>query len=1116
MKFKKITSFVLAASMGMAMFPTVANAMQIFVNVKTENGKTFSIEVESGDSINNIMGIIALQEGIHPGSYTLEFGNRTLEEGRTLAGYNIQKGSIVDLVHIKNITLGDYALKSGQNSNVYLGTYKQSSDSNGGYLTEPIKWRVLDNCGEKMFLLSDKNLDVVQYNTEDCPLTWTTSSVRAWLNGYAANMQSEMDYSDNNFIDTAFSEEEQNIIVDTSGLDANGATDKVFFLSLDEGKIETYGFTGNKNATDTRKALNTAYVANGGSTGNTSLGMYAENEADYWWLRSHNNSSGIDYVGDDGYLNSGNYAFAYQAARPALNLDSSKVLFATPAYGKPVNVGTFSKNETYNFPQDGQYEYKLTMIDSERDFTVAESSVALAKDGYVTINYQDAQVGVNEYISAILMNKSNEVLYYGQVANITDDAAKSGRVEISVPSELPYGTYELRIFNEQINGDCRTDFSSDFETVDLEINPKNIMSGKSVFSYYNSANGYDYIYYGTYNNNPIKWRVLTANGNGGTYTDGNGNDVNSSNAMFMLSEYCLENMIYDETNNGPDISIKDWSDSNIREWGNSTADTGFIKQSFSENEQKMLLKTSKRSNGENPDEQNEDVFFALSKGEAESDYIKKDRAAKTSGNGATVGWWLRTMSGYEKAYYVDAHGGIYDSIINSNYTVRPAFNLNTTSVLFTTASNGGKNVNVGELTENMENPSREFKLTLLDENRANFSVVGSENGENANIEKTGAAGKKISLSYKGATTGENEYISAMILNDVGDILYYGQVANVASEDMAEGAIDIKIPGGIANGTYEMRVFNEQINGDCKTDVSSDFETVTLNVKKTSGSSGGGGGVAIPVTYNVVFDSDGGNDVATQKVEKNEKAIKPKTPIKEGFEFGGWFCDKEREKEFDFDTNVTKNITLYAKWLKTEYVVEPTEEPTESVWKNPFGDVSADDWFFEAVKYANKNGLMSGVTNTVFAPDLTLTRGMLVTIFYRMAGEPEVNKSIPFADVMADSYYAKAVIWAQQNGIITGISETEFAPEDEITREQIAVILHRYANENGYDVSEGESTNILSYEDFGEISEYAIEAMQYAVGYGIMTGKTENTLNPKDNATRAEIAAILQRFIEQNK
>ena len=158
--------------------------------------------------------------------------------------------------------------------------------------------------------------------------------------------------------------------------------------------------------------------------------------------------------------------------------------------------------------------------------------------------------------------------------------------------------------------------------------------------------------------------------------------------------------------------------------------------------------------------------------------------------------------------------------------------------------------------------------------------------------------------------------------------------------------------------------------------------------------------------------------------------------------------------------------------------------------------------------------MNGVSETEFAPNDNLTRAMLVAILYRAAGEPAVNKSVPFADVAADSYYANAVIWAQQNGIVSGVNENEFAPDENITREQIATIIYRYAKAMGYDVSA--KAEISAYADANEISEYATEAMQYAVASGLMKGKSETTLNPKDTATRAEIAAILQRFIEANK
>ena len=141
--------------------------------------------------------------------------------------------------------------------------------------------------------------------------------------------------------------------------------------------------------------------------------------------------------------------------------------------------------------------------------------------------------------------------------------------------------------------------------------------------------------------------------------------------------------------------------------------------------------------------------------------------------------------------------------------------------------------------------------------------------------------------------------------------------------------------------------------------------------------------------------------------------------------------------------------------------------------------------------------------------------MFAAVLYRAEGEPQVDGSVPFADVPADAYYEKAVLWAVQNGIVNGVSETEFAPDQWIQREQIAAMMHRLAKVKGYDVSVGEDTNLLSYEDAERISEYAIPSMQYAVGSGMINGKTETMLAPGDHATRAEIAAILRRFSETN-
>lgn len=178
----------------------------------------------------------------------------------------------------------------------------------------------------------------------------------------------------------------------------------------------------------------------------------------------------------------------------------------------------------------------------------------------------------------------------------------------------------------------------------------------------------------------------------------------------------------------------------------------------------------------------------------------------------------------------------------------------------------------------------------------------------------------------------------------------------------------------------------------------------------------------------------------------------------------------------------------------------------------FVDVTNDAWYADAVQYVVDKGMMNGTGENSFSPDETTTRGMVVTMLYRLENEPAASASA-FNDVAAGSWYADAVAWAAEQGVVNGISDTAFAPDTAITREQMAAILYRYAQLKGYDVSVDENTNILSYADADQISEYAIPAMQWACGSGLITGNTATTLNPKGNATRAEVATILMRFCE---
>lgn len=178
----------------------------------------------------------------------------------------------------------------------------------------------------------------------------------------------------------------------------------------------------------------------------------------------------------------------------------------------------------------------------------------------------------------------------------------------------------------------------------------------------------------------------------------------------------------------------------------------------------------------------------------------------------------------------------------------------------------------------------------------------------------------------------------------------------------------------------------------------------------------------------------------------------------------------------------------------------------------FLDVKKEDWYYDSICYTEQNKLFSGISNTNFAPNEPLTRAMLVTVLYRAEGEPAVNKSTTFADVESGSYYENAVIWAQQNGIINGISETEFAPDVNITREQIAAIIYRYAKLKNT-APEGTWAIRLDYADLADLSDYASEAVMYCKLKNIMQGRENNKFAPKANTTRAETAAILQRFLE---
>jgi hypothetical protein len=181
----------------------------------------------------------------------------------------------------------------------------------------------------------------------------------------------------------------------------------------------------------------------------------------------------------------------------------------------------------------------------------------------------------------------------------------------------------------------------------------------------------------------------------------------------------------------------------------------------------------------------------------------------------------------------------------------------------------------------------------------------------------------------------------------------------------------------------------------------------------------------------------------------------------------------------------------------------------SPWENPFTDVSESDWFYDAVRFVHENGLIVGTGGTAFSPQANTSRGMIVTILYRLEGTPGAGANT-FSDVAAGKYYTDAVAWAAENEIVSGYGDGKFGPEDAITREQMAVILMNYAKFKGYDVSM--STDLSKYTDEGSISSWAKDAISWANAAGLIRGDSAK-LTPAGYAERCQVAAILQRFIE---
>lgn len=276
------------------------------------------------------------------------------------------------------------------------------------------------------------------------------------------------------------------------------------------------------------------------------------------------------------------------------------------------------------------------------------------------------------------------------------------------------------------------------------------------------------------------------------------------------------------------------------------------------------------------------------------------------------------------------------------------------------------------------------------------------------------------------------------------------------------------------------------------------------------------------TWNITYVTDGGTIGGLYPVTYTEGTVTvlPTDVTKPGYTFLGWFTAYTGGVQIrQIGATETGDKTFYARWHKTVLPPPPVTPGTPVTPARPaapvglpFADVSSSDWFYNDVRYVYEKGIMDGTGADRFSPNAPLTRAMIVTILYRMAGSPSVSGSSDFTDVAAGKWFAKAVAWAAANGIVNGYGSGLFGPNDPVTREQLAAILYRYAVYGGMTAVTLEE-NLGSFADTAQLSAYAIQAMNWAVGQGLINGSGSN-LVPKAQATRAQVAAIIHRYLER--
>ena len=477
-------------------------------------------------------------------------------------------------------------------------------------------------------------------------------------------------------------------------------------------------------------------------------------------------------------------------------------------------------------------------------------------------------------------------------------------------------------------------------------------------------------------------------------------------------------------------------------------------------------------------------------------------------------WWLRSPGDEtNRVAVVDTNfvnqGGL--PAHRSGPLVRPAFYLDLTAVLLVSGTDGesAKSFsNVGDGLMPAQQVSDALKLTVLDNTFApDFT---------ATFDKTSLQqGDTVAVTYTGAKIGENNYISCLIEQN-GSGKYYGKLADCKTE--TSGTASLVVPLGFAAGSYTIKIFNEEVNDYDSPDVAGTPTEMALTVPGTPPNNTPSY-PSIPSAIDPKTAEPGCNDDRTHN--DFVITITGSGNTVDGIKNGGDVLTAG----VDYTTDGDK-IIIKGEYLDTlppgEHILtldmrsgadqKLTITISERPWVNPFVDVNEGNWFYDDLRCVHQSGLFNGTSATTFSPNMPMTRDMVMTVFGRLAGIDIADYSgANFDDVGTAQYYAPYIKWAESLGIVSGVGNSNFAPDANISRQDLAVILYRYAEIMGITLQQ--TLQNVVFTDLDTIADYAAEAVAAIVCTGVINGKDNGSFDPKANATRAEVAAMLHRFCE---